>query len=319
MYAIEAHHLGRTFRPRRGLFRAGPVITAVDGVDLAIPAGTIFGLLGPNGAGKTTTIKMLATLLIPTSGTARVAGFDVVRQEREVRQRLGVVLGGDRGLYGKLSARDNLIYFGHLFGMPRQRIGPRADALLERVGLAERAEQRVEGFSRGMKQRLHLARALLHDPPVVFLDEPTIGLDPAAAVILRQIVKDLVPGHTVLLTTHYLAEADALCDRIAIIDQGRILVEDSPAGIKRRVSGTCRYQVQVRGPVDANVTTALRMLPGVQTVTTVGTQDGTTRYVLTGDDDADLLGPRSISSRASACRSPRFRRSNRAWKMPSCL
>jgi ABC-2 type transport system ATP-binding protein len=255
--AIEADHLHRVFSPRRGLLRKGTELVAVEDVSLAVEPGIVFGLLGPNGAGKTTTIKMLSTLLIPSSGSAMVAGFDVATQEREVRRRLGVVLGGDRGLYGKLTARANLEYFAHLYGLPRDTIGRRAEELLELVNLAHRADDRVEGFSRGMKQRLHLAKALVHDPPVVFLDEPTIGLDPAAAVNLREIVKRLVPEHTVLLTTHYLHEADELCERIAIIDQGRIVVEDSPAGIKQRVGGGRRHIIRVRGHVNGAVTGAL--------------------------------------------------------------
>lgn len=264
--AIEAANLRRTFQPSRKLFRKGEELVAVDNVDLAVEQGTIFGLLGHNGAGKTTTIKMLSTLLIPTSGTARVAGFDVTTQEREVRRRLGVVLGGDRGLYGKLSAKDNLIYFGHLFGMSTDEIEPRADELLDLVGLDDRGEHRVEGFSRGMKQRLHLARALMHRPPVLFLDEPSIGLDPAAAIKLRQIVKRLVPEHTILLTTHYLHEADELCDQIAIIDHGQIIVQDTPAGIKQRVGGERRHLINVEGLVNQSSGLLLQQLSGASAV-----------------------------------------------------
>ncbi len=279
MHAIEAERLRRTFRPSGRLVRRGPEIVAVDDVSLAVPPGAIYGLLGPNGAGKTTTIKMLSTLLIPTSGRAAVAGFDVVRQEREVRRRLGVVLGGDRGLYGKLSARDNLTYFGHLYGMPTRRIRERVDEMLALVDLAGRADSRVESFSRGMKQRLHLAKALLHDPPVIFLDEPTIGLDPAAAIALRQAVKALVPERTVLLTTHYLQEADELCDRIAIIGGGRILAEDTPEGLKRRVGGR-RYEVRIAGRAGAGLLDALRALPGTRAVSAEPDPAGGARLTL---------------------------------------
>ena len=264
--AIEALSLRRTFEANRTMFRRGEVITAVEDVSLSVEPGIIYGLLGPNGAGKTTTIKMLSTLLVPTSGQALVAGFDVATEEREVRRRLGVVLGGDRGLYGKLTARDNLTYFGHLYGMPRDTIAKRVDQMLEMVDLGHRAGHRVEGFSRGMKQRVHLAKALLHNPPVIFLDEPSIGLDPAAAVTIRKVIARLVPEHTVLLTTHYLHEADDLCSRIAIIDKGRILVEDTPAGIKRRVGGEQRYVVRVRGSHNGVVTEELRRLPSVRAV-----------------------------------------------------
>jgi ABC-2 type transport system ATP-binding protein len=288
MSAIEATDLRRTFR-RSHLFQRKPEFVAVQGVSLAVEPGTIYGLLGPNGAGKTTTIKMLSTLLIPTGGSARVAGFDVVREEREVRRRLGVVLGGDRGLYNKLSARDNLTYFGYLYGMPRDSISGRVDEMLDLVGLLDRAGDRVEGFSRGMKQRLHLARALLHNPPVVFLDEPTIGLDPASAVKLREIVRALMPDHTVLLTTHYLQEADELCDRIAIIDRGTILLEDTPQGIKRRVGNDHRYQVTVHGHTNGTLVAALRELPSVRQVASSQRDDGFTQLTINSGEDSAVL------------------------------
>jgi ABC-2 type transport system ATP-binding protein len=288
MPAIEATDLRRTFR-RSHLFQRKPEFVAVQGVSLAVEPGTIYGLLGPNGAGKTTTIKMLSTLLIPTSGSARVAGFDVAREEREVRRRLGVVLGGDRGLYNKLSARDNLTYFGYLYGMSRDSITWRVDEMLDLVGLLDRAGDRVEGFSRGMKQRLHLARALLHNPPVVFLDEPTIGLDPASAVKLREIVRALMPDHTVLLTTHYLQEADELCDRIAIIDRGTILLEDTPQGIKRRVGNDHRYQVTVHGHTNGTLVAALRELPSVRQVASSQRDDGFTQLTINSGEDSAVL------------------------------
>jgi ABC-2 type transport system ATP-binding protein len=288
MSAIEATDLRRTFR-RSHLFQRKPEFVAVQGVSLAVEPGTIYGLLGPNGAGKTTTIKMLSTLLIPTGGSARVAGFDVVREEREVRRRLGVVLGGDRGLYNKLSARDNLTYFGYLYGMSRDSIPGRVDEMLDLVGLLDRAGDRVEGFSRGMKQRLHLARALLHNPPVVFLDEPTIGLDPASAVKLREIVRALMPDHTVLLTTHYLQEADELCDRIAIIDRGTIVLEDTPQGIKRRVGNDHRYQVTVHGHTNGTLVAALRELPSVRQVASSQRDDGFTQLTINSGEDSAVL------------------------------
>ena len=287
--AIEATHLHRSFQSNRKLFRKGETITAVEDVSLSVEPGIIYGLLGPNGAGKTTTIKMLSTLLIPTSGQAKVAGFDVATEEREVRRRLGVVLGGDRGLYGKLTARDNLAYFGHLYGMPRQGIAGRVNEMLDLVDLGHRADHRVEGFSRGMKQRVHLAKALLHNPPVIFLDEPSIGLDPAAAVTIRKVIARLVPEHTVLLTTHYLHEADDLCSRIAIIDQGRILVEDTPAGIKRRVGGEQRYVVRVHGNHNGVVTDDLRRLPSVRAVDIAQSGLHETTYTMRCDQDGSIL------------------------------
>jgi ABC-2 type transport system ATP-binding protein len=264
--AIETEHLCRTFYPRHGFFRKGEPITAVDDVNLVIPAGTIFGLLGPNGAGKTTTIKMISTLLVPSAGIARVAGYDVATQEHDVRKRLGVLLGGDRGLYGKISAVDNLRFFAALYGVPIEVTEDRVQAMLELTGLAHRQWERVEGFSRGMKQRLHLAKALIHDPDIVILDEPTIGLDPDAAMQLRNVVRSLVPEKTVLLTTHYLAEADDLCDRIAIIDGGRVIAEETPEGIKKLVGSGAVLEIMVRGAPGDTTIEALRLSSGPGTV-----------------------------------------------------
>jgi ABC-2 type transport system ATP-binding protein len=193
---------------------------------------------------------MLSTLLLPTSGTATVGGYDVVRQDRQVRRQLGVVLGGDRGLYPRLTGRDNLVYFGNLDGLTAATLRRRVDEMLSLVGLRDRAGDRVEGYSRGMKQRLHLAKALLHDPPILILDEPTIGLDPAAAVELRQALAALVPRHTVLLTTHDMHEADQLCREIAIIDRGTIVAQGSPAALKAQVAAERRIIVVTRRELD---------------------------------------------------------------------
>jgi ABC-2 type transport system ATP-binding protein len=230
--AIAVRDLVRTYRRRAGWFRSHDTVEAVRGITLAVPRGSIFGILGPNGAGKTTTIKMLATLLVPTSGVAEVDGFDVTRHEVDVRRRLGVLFGGDKGLYNQLSARENLRYFGHLYGMPTDLIAERSDELLAQVGLSDRAAERVESYSRGMKQRLHIAKTLIHRPPVVTLDEPTIGLDPAAALEVRALIAGLAPEHTVMLSTHDMHEADVLCETVAIIDRGKIVAEGTPTALK---------------------------------------------------------------------------------------
>jgi ABC-2 type transport system ATP-binding protein len=240
---------------------------ALCGVDLTVEKGTVCGLLGPNGAGKTTTIKMLITLLIPTAGSARVLGHDVVRDAQAVRRSIGYVFGGDRGVYERLSALDNLRYFAELYGVPGREQKRRIDELLELVGLKGREKERVEGYSRGMKQRLHIARGLLHDPPVVFLDEPTIGLDPVGARELRGVIADLAAGgKTILLTTHYMFEADALCDRIAVISNGRIVGEGTPAELKSRVADGIVTEIEVFG-IDESAVERVRGLEGVTTVT----------------------------------------------------
>jgi len=264
---IEARELVRTYRTTTGAFRRrAKEVEAVRGVTFDVGEGELFGLLGPNGAGKTTTIKMLITLLIPTSGTASVLGFDVVKSAREVRKRIGYVFGGDRGVYERLSGLDNLRYFAELYGVPAREQKRRIAELLDLVGLTGREKERVEGYSRGMRQRLHVARGLLHDPPVLFLDEPTIGLDPVGARELRATIAALAAaGKTVLLTTHYMFEADALCDRIAVIAQGKIVAEGTPQALKAGVAQGRVVEIEVYGTADEAVE-RLRVVEGVRGV-----------------------------------------------------
>ncbi len=267
MAVVEALDLHRTYRTSTGTIRRKWMdVEAVRGVSFEIEKGELFGLLGPNGAGKTTTIKMLITLLIPTSGTASVLGYDVVKDAREVRKRIGYVFGGERGVYERLSGYDNLRYFAELYGVPPKEQKPRIESLLELVGLKGREQERTEGYSRGMKQRLHVARGLLHDPPVVFLDEPTIGLDPVGARELRATIASLVDaGKTVLLTTHYMFEADALCDRIAVINKGEIVAHGTPAQLKQNVAEGAVVEVEIFGIPEGTVD-RVRELPGVSAV-----------------------------------------------------
>src|SRR5437868_10238726 len=267
MAVVEAHDLRRVYRTHTGtLRRRVKEIEAVKGVSFEIQKGELFGLLGPNGAGKTTTIKMLITLLIPTSGTASVLGFDVVKSAREVRKRIGYVFGGDRGVHERLSALDNLRYFAELYAVPPRDQRRRIAELLDLVGLTGREKERVEGYSRGMRQRLHVARGLLHDPPVLFLDEPTIGLDPVGARELRATIASLTAiGKTVLLTTHYMFEADALCDRIAVIAQGKIVAEGTPRDLKAGVADGRVVEIEVYGTADEAVE-RLRVVEGVRSV-----------------------------------------------------
>jgi ABC-2 type transport system ATP-binding protein len=268
MSVVEAKDLRRTYKTTTGTIRRRSLeVEAVRGVSFEIAEGELFGLLGPNGAGKTTTIKMLITLLIPTSGSAHVLGHDVVDDARWVRQRIGYVFGGDRGLYERLSALDNLRYFAELYGVDPRSQRARIGELLELVGLTGREKERVEGFSRGMRQRLHIARGLLHDPPVVFLDEPTIGVDPVGARELRATIASLTAsGKTVLLTTHYMFEADALCDRIAVIAKGQIVAQGTPRELKGQVADGSVVEVEVFGLEEAAVE-LVRALDGVRTAT----------------------------------------------------
>jgi ABC-2 type transport system ATP-binding protein len=247
--AIEAVHLVRTYRTHLGVLRRRPIeIEAVRDISFEVAPGQLFGLLGPNGAGKTTTIKMLITLLLPTSGTGRVLGFDVVRDTTEVRRRIGYIFGGDSGLYERVSGLDNLRYFAELYGVDPAYQRRRIDALIEMVGLQGREREKVEGYSRGMRQRLHIARGLLHDPEVLFLDEPSMGLDPVGARELRQTIRTLVDaGKTVLLTTHYMFEADALCDRIAVINGGRIVAIGTGADLKHAVANRTIVEIETFG------------------------------------------------------------------------
>jgi ABC-2 type transport system ATP-binding protein len=221
---------------------------AVNGINLQIQQGEIFGLLGPNGAGKSTTIRMLCTLLEPTSGSATVNGYDIMRQPNLVRQSLGTVLAGERSIYWKLTAQENLEYFAALYHLPARIAKRRINELLERMELDDRADDLVEKFSTGMKQRVAISRALLARPPIILLDEPTIGLDPQAARKVRELVLELKSeGHTILLTTHYMEEADQLSDRIGIIDQGKIIALDTPQALKERINQKEVIHLEVAG------------------------------------------------------------------------
>jgi ABC-2 type transport system ATP-binding protein len=281
--AIEAEELRRTYRTHTGTVRRkAKDVEAVRGVSFAIEPGELFGLLGPNGAGKTTTIKMLITLLLPTAGTARVLGLDVVRDAHEVRKRIGYVFGGERGVYERLSGYDNLRYFAELYGVPPREQKTRIDELLELVGLRGREHERAEGYSRGMKQRLHVARGLLHDPEVLFLDEPTIGLDPVGARDVRATIASLTAaGKTVLLTTHYMFEADALCDRIAVISKGKIVAEGTPADLKHGVADGTVVEVEVYGVGD-EIVERVRGLGGVKAVAVEEREQAQVLVVQTG-------------------------------------
>lgn len=238
--ALHAEGLTRRFTVRKGADR-----TALDAVDLELSSRGVHGLLGPNGAGKTTLCRIVSTVLTPTSGSLTVLGHDVSRHPDEVRRVVGIVFGGDRGLYGRLTARENLEFWCAMNGVPRRATPGRVEHLLDRLGLADRAGELVETFSRGMKQRLHLARGLVADPPLLLLDEPTAGMDPVSAHDFRALVGELRrEGRTVLLTTHDMAEAQALCDTVTFIDAGRIVGTGTPETV-RALRGEGGVQVRV--------------------------------------------------------------------------
>ncbi|MEU9135264.1 ABC transporter ATP-binding protein [Streptomyces sp. NPDC048404] len=264
--AVETSGLRREYRTRRG-----PAVVALDDVSVSVEQGEVHGLLGPNGAGKSTLMKILSTVLLPTSGTGRVLGHDLATEHRRIRPLLGIVFGGERGLYPRLTARQNLRYWAALYGLTSRDGVARTDALLDELGLADRADDRVETFSVGMRQRLHLARGIVGDPRVLLLDEPTNGLDPLAARQLRELIRRLAgEGRTVLLATHDLAEAEALCDRVTMINHGRVVAAEAPRTLARLVSHRERVRVRAGEPL----LDLVRALPGV--LGTEPADDGTT-------------------------------------------
>ena len=266
--AIDVHGIRRVYN-----VKPKPVV-ALDGVDLEVEPGEFFGLLGPNGAGKTTLIKILTTLLLPSQGTARIFGFDVEHQTRQIRRIMNMVAGGEQSGYGILTVREQLWMFSQFYGLPTRDGWNRVDELIEAVGMVEQRDQRVATLSTGQRQRMNFARGLLNDPWIFFLDEPTLGLDVSAARSIRELVvawKAAVPGRTILLTTHYMQEADELCDRIAIVDHGRILALGTPEELKRRVQRESVFRIEL-DRLDGGVA-ALRGLPGVVSATPAAVDD----------------------------------------------
>ncbi len=249
MNAIEVSHLRRIYKVTIGVVRRSiKEVIAVDDISFEVESGELFGLVGPNGAGKTTTVKMLATLLLPDAGSASILGYDVVKEADKVRRHIGFIFGGERGLYWRLSGIDNLRYFSSLYHVEPDISKIRIPYLLELVGLGSRGDEKVEGYSRGMKQRLHVARTLLHDPDVLFLDEPTIGLDPVGAREFREVIRNLQSENkTILLTTHYMFEADSLCQRVGVINHGRIIALDTPEALKRYARNLTVIEVEMFG------------------------------------------------------------------------
>jgi ABC-2 type transport system ATP-binding protein len=283
-FAIETRGLTRVYKAK-----PNPV-TALAGVDLEVHPGEYFGLLGPNGAGKTTLIKILTTLLLPTGGEARVAGFDVVRETAKIRRIINMVAGGEQSGYGLLKPREQLWMFSQFYGLPVGEGWRRVDELMELVGLNEQRDQKIRTLSTGQRQKLNFARGMLNDPWVLFLDEPTLGLDVSAARDLREHTlrwRAAAPDRTVLLTTHYMVEAEQLCDRIAIVDRGRILALGTPDELRRRVQAESIFRIELdRLPVAAGAdgpdggdrgdgVASLAELPGVLSAVRADSDEGT--------------------------------------------
>jgi len=238
---------------RKLLRREKEDILAVDHISVKVKKGELFGLLGPNGAGKTTLVKCLATLLIPDEGTATIDGHDIITDPISVRKILGITTGGERTLYWKLSARDNLKYFASLYGLSSKDAEERIDYLLGIMDLKKKQHQRLEKYSTGMRQKVSIARAILHDPKILLLDEPTLGLDPSFSMFLRSFIKNELnkkEGKTILLTTHYMDEADQLCDRIAFVDKGKLIVVDTSKNLKKNVSKNEALEIKCIGNIE---------------------------------------------------------------------
>jgi ABC-2 type transport system ATP-binding protein len=288
--AIETEKVTRVYKVRasRGKNKNAPV-QALNGVDMQVRRGELFGLLGPNGAGKTTLIKILTTLLAPTSGIARVLGLDVVRDYRRIRSLINTVAGGESTGYGLLTVRENLWMFAQFYGMDGKTAGRKIDDLLNLVGLADQANSKISNLSTGMRQKMNFARGFITDPEVIFLDEPSLGLDVGAARDVRRYIKEWTaqPGKTTLLTTYYMAEADELCDRVAIIDKGRVLACDTPAALKRQLQRESVFEVRVSG--DHFKPDDLRQVPGVSKVSALQ-QDGLVDLKLILDQES-VIGP----------------------------
>jgi ABC-2 type transport system ATP-binding protein len=282
MAIIETKGLVKTFKTRRGN------VEAVRGVDLQVQEGEIFGFLGPNGAGKTTTMRMLATLLEPTSGQARVCGFDLRREPGKVRTKIGYV-SQKGGAEPRDTARENLILQGQLYGMSTSTAKARAGELMQKLDLASFADRLVETYSGGQRRRLDIAMGMMHRPALLFLDEPTTGLDPQSrARVWDEVQRLRAEGMTVFLTTHYMDEADTLCDRLAIIDGGQIASEDTPGALKQQISGdSIALGLDMQDGVATRVDALLHTQPFVREM--LPTKNGLQVYVESGETNLPVL------------------------------
>ncbi len=267
-HAIQTQALGRIYKIRGGKKEEPKELRALTDINLEVPRGELFGLLGPNGAGKTTLIKILTTLLSPTSGKAFVSGFDVAAQPELVRPRINMVSGGESSGYGLLTVRENLWMFAQFYGVPSKIANERIKTLLDIVGLGDRLNTKSSDLSTGLRQKMNIVRGFLTDPDVLFLDEPTLGLDVGASRDVRTFVRKWVdenPDRTILLTTHYMVEADELCDRVAIINGGKVLACDKPSNLKRHLQRDALFQLEVT-PLNGLGTDSFEGIAGVRNV-----------------------------------------------------
>jgi ABC-2 type transport system ATP-binding protein len=289
--AIRTEDLGRIYKIRGAKKNEPKERVALMNVNLEAQRGEFFGLLGPNGAGKTTLIKVLVTLLAPTTGHAFVAGYDVVKQPQAVRPRINMVSGGESSGYGLLTVRENLWMFSQFYGIDNKTSRQRIDYLLDIVGLKDRANTKTSDLSTGLRQKMNIVRGFVTNPEVIFLDEPTLGLDVSASRDVRRFIRDWVaerPDRTVLLTTHYMVEADELCDRVAIINAGKVLACDSPANLKKRLQREAIFHLDV-SPLRNGALSVFGTLPGVRKVVHTP-QDGKSELELILEADDALSG-----------------------------
>lgn len=253
---------------------------AISNVSFTVSKGEIVGFLGPNGAGKTTTMRILTSFMPPTSGTARIAGYDVVTESLQARQHIGY-LPETVPLYADMTVRGYLSFMGTIRGMDNKKIKSRIGDVIQVCHLEDYYNSLISKLSKGFRQRVGIAQAILHEPDVLVLDEPTIGIDPIQIVETRQLIKDLGQEHTLILSTHILPEVSMICQRVVIINEGEIVAEDTPENLANRLEGTERLHLEVRGPVKA-VTKALRDVQGVQDVTYIEGDDGAVGYTIMG-------------------------------------
>ena len=309
-YAFKVSELWKVFERREGAFRQRTLRKeALRGLNFEVDVGGIFGLIGPNGAGKTTFVRILATLLLPSSGKAEVLGYDVVRSPNDVRRRVALVLGGDLGLYTRVSGRRNLEYFADLYGVPRQDAKIRIQQLLDAVDLTEAADTPVELYSRGMKQRLHIARGLVHKPELLILDEPTNGLDPKGARLVRELIRNIAgEGFTVLLTTHQMFEAEELCEKVAVISRGKVVASGSLQKLKDMIGGPSVTEIEGYGFTNLELDSLRAAAHGGE----VAVADFGSRQIITirSGNDAELTEEVQRLQRSGRSVSVRQRRTN---------